>query len=44
MADARPYAWELDWSFPQLSALFVRPLPAIPLVPICGFLALGAAL
>ncbi|MFF3018103.1 YfcC family protein [Streptomyces sp. NPDC057939] len=22
-ADARPYSWELDWSFPELSALFL---------------------
>ncbi|MFD9409991.1 YfcC family protein [Streptomyces sp. NPDC059989] len=35
-ADATPYSWELDWSFPQLSALFMCAAVLVGLVARMG--------
>ncbi|MER5883000.1 YfcC family protein [Streptomyces sp. NPDC001941] len=35
-ADATPYAWELDWSFPQLAALFLLAAVLVGLVARMG--------
>ncbi|MFI1972269.1 C4-dicarboxylate ABC transporter [Streptomyces cinnamoneus] len=43
-ADARPYGWELGWSFGQLSALFITAAVLVGLVARLGEQRLSAAL
>ncbi|MCK7624677.1 YfcC family protein [Streptomyces sp. RS10V-4] len=43
-ADAPPYAWEPDWSFPQLAALFLAGAVLVGLVARLGERRLSAAL
>ncbi|WP_424217421.1 YfcC family protein (plasmid) [Streptomyces sp. BI20] len=43
-ADAKPYGWELDWSFPQLSALFLCAAVLVGLVARMGEAKLSATI